>query len=664
MADNRLEQEFNAYSGWRARLYEAIVVFGDWIKDQKLSDLQSEQRLEQVLSVIQDDKLHVAFVAEFSRGKSELINATFFGQLGQRILPSSAGRTTMCPTELKYDHVHEPCIWLLPIETRSSGTTIAEYKNSLDEWESLALSVNNPEKLADTLAAVTEIKHVTVEHAHSLGLPVSDEMHEDGMPVREDGLVEIPRWRHAMINFPHPLLEQGLVILDTPGLNALGSEPELTLSMLASAHAVIFILAADSGVTKSDMEVWREHIDTRQSSPDGSRGPNKGRIAVLNKIDVLWDELRDKSEVDLEIDRQILATSKTLGLSESAIFPLSAQKALLGKIKGDQDLIQHSGIASFEEALVQMLIPAKLEIVRETIRNESDEIVKTINSMVSQRLKDVNEHIAELERLNSQNLDVVEDMMQKVSVDKDHLEKNLQRFQATRAIFSQQTNRLFEYLSAVHLDRMIAETKKDMQISLTTAGLRSCMRQFFQETTKKLELSAKQAAEIQELMEGVYKKFQEEHGLANITPRRYSISKHLRELKRLEERHDYFLRGISMVMTEQKVLTRKFYESVVSKVKQVFDRATRDTDKWLKTIMSPMESQVREHQAQLRRRLESIKRIHKASDTLEDRLAELQHVQEGMSGQDVKINAMIDEIFQCLDSDVDASVDINFENIA
>ena len=38
-------------------------------------------------------------------------------------------------------------------------------------------------------------------------------------------------------------LRQGLRILDTPGLNALGSEPELTLSMLPSAQAIIFLLA-------------------------------------------------------------------------------------------------------------------------------------------------------------------------------------------------------------------------------------------------------------------------------------------------------------------------------------------------------------------------------------------------------------------------------------
>ena len=43
--------------------------------------------------------------------------------------------------------------------------------------------------------------------------------------------------------------------------------------------------------------------------------------------------------------------------------------------------------------------------------------------------------------------------------------------------------------------------------------------------------------------------------------------------------------------------------------------------------MVPMETYVREHHTQLRRRLESVKRIHKASDTVETRLVELTTMQ-------------------------------------
>jgi chromosome segregation ATPase len=76
--------------------------------------------------------------------------------------------------------------------------------------------------------------------------------------------------------------------------------------------------------------------------------------------------------------------------------------------------------------------------------------------------------------------------------------------------------------------------------------------------------------------------------------------------------------------------------------------ANRDADNWLKTIMSPMESQVREHQIQLRRRLESIKRIHKASDTLEDRMKELEHVREGIREQEKKLEGQVEKITHLL----------------
>jgi hypothetical protein len=49
--------------------------------------------------------------------------------------------------------------------------------------------------------------------------------------------------------------------------------------------------------------------------------------------------------------------------------------------------------------------------------------------------------------------------------------------------------------------------------------------------------------------------------------------------------------------------------------------------------MAPMETQVREHQIQLKRRLESIKRIHQATDTLEERIDELVHVENGLLAQ-------------------------------
>jgi chromosome segregation ATPase len=79
--------------------------------------------------------------------------------------------------------------------------------------------------------------------------------------------------------------------------------------------------------------------------------------------------------------------------------------------------------------------------------------------------------------------------------------------------------------------------------------------------------------------------------------------------------------------------------------------ANRDADNWLKTIMSPMESQVREHQVQLRRRLESIKRIHQASDTLEERVNELEQIRDGIREQERNLESRVEAVMQVIDFD-------------
>ncbi len=117
-----LAARFEAYSDWRRRLSAGISALHDWLAQQDLADAQIDLKVQQLLERLHQDKLVVAFVAEFSRGKSELINAIFFADFGQRLLPSSAGRTTMCPTELLYDASRAPSIRLLPIETRLRRT--------------------------------------------------------------------------------------------------------------------------------------------------------------------------------------------------------------------------------------------------------------------------------------------------------------------------------------------------------------------------------------------------------------------------------------------------------------------------------------------------------------------------------------------------------------
>src|SRR5437762_7384977 len=105
-------------------------------------DAQVDLEVEELLHRLHQDKLIVAFVAEYSRGKSELINAIFFADFGARLLPATAGRTTMCRTELLYDPERPPSLQLLPIETRLKDETIDAFRSFPDEWTTFALDLS------------------------------------------------------------------------------------------------------------------------------------------------------------------------------------------------------------------------------------------------------------------------------------------------------------------------------------------------------------------------------------------------------------------------------------------------------------------------------------------------------------------------------------------
>lgn len=642
MAVTKLSEEFSAYSVWRKGIVDAICAYRSWLNEQELNDMQTDQRIHQVLERLREDKLNVAFVAEFSRGKSELINAIFFAGYGKRLLPSSAGRTTMCPTELLYDPSKPPSLQLLPIETRLSDATTTEYKRYTEEWKVFEFSIDSNDSMVEAFKEVSRTKTVSLEEAERYSLYDPNNV-DDSLNLNKDGTIDVPCWRYAMINFPHPLLEQGLVILDTPGLNAIGTEPELTLNMLPNAHAVLFILAADTGVTKSEIDVWRQFIS-------GTRWKQKGRLAVLNKIDGLWDDLKTEDEIDAEITKQIAVSAELLNLEKNQIFPVSAQKGLLAKVNEDSALLERSRVMALEAALSNELIPSKKEIVHDNTKNEVEDLIHNTIRILEARVAGIDEQLNELRGLRGKNEDVVEHMMQKVQTDKENFEKGLQKFQALRSIFSQQTNQLFTLLGMEQLRAEVFNTRETMLKANFTKSIRSAMDGFFEHLKIKLVESDTQIDEIKRMMSAMYEKFSAEHGLRKAEAPIFSTLRYQKELLKLERAYkEQFNTTFNMLTNEKMTLTSKFFETLASRVVDVFETANRDVENWLKAVISPMETQVREHQLQLRRRLESIKRIYKATDTLEDRIGELESIEKGIVLQLSDLNIISQHVNNALE---------------
>jgi len=108
---------------------------------------------------------------------------------------------------------------------------------------------------------------------------------------------------------------------------------------------------------------------------------------------------------------------------------------------------------------------------------------------------------------------------------------------------------------------------------------------------------------------------------------------------------------LNIVTLEKRALTQKFFETIAVHARRAFEIANRDVEAWLRAVMAPLETQVREYQLQLKRRLESVKRIHQATDTLEERIAELTHVESTLLGQRSELERLGETLAEALRAD-------------
>ncbi|MCW9089185.1 MAG: dynamin family protein [Gammaproteobacteria bacterium] len=646
MANKRFTEQMHAYGQWKEDLIAGINHYQKWLDANEMASAEDELRIYESISALRSDTLTIAFVAEFARGKTELINAIFFSEYDRRLLPSEAGRTTMCPTELFYDNEHKQAyIRLLPIETRLKETSIAEYKDDPIHWSHIDLDLDNADNMAEAFREIVKTKRVPRQEAQKLGLYSEADSHlnrPDGSAPEE---IDIPLWRHALISFPHPLLKQGLVILDTPGLNALGSEPELALNMLPKAQAVMFVLSADTGVTKSDLDMWVHNVKPMR------QGKEKGTIVILNKVDTLWDDLKTHEEIERTIADQCKKAAQTLDIHSNTVHPVSAQKGLLAKIRHDQELLKRSNILSLESILANEILPYQQEIVREHVQSDVGNMIKGSRDLLSSRFYSIKSQLEELHGLSGKNNEVIEHLMHKTREEQVAYHKNVESFNANKRLLSEQSRRLLGMLSLTELDKLVSRSRESMTETWTTHGLKAGMKTFFDGISAMLKEVDDYSERLNRLITTVYHKFQSEHGLQGIEPVLFEIDKYVREMDKLYDEAEAFRNSPVTVMTEQHYVVKKFFISLVSHARNVFFKAHRDAESWSKAVMSPLVKQIKEHKEQMDRRLENLRKINESRDTLESRMNELKRNGAVLKKQYAEINGILKVINRPLDTD-------------
>lgn len=547
-------------------------------------------------------------------------------------MPASAGRTTMCPTELGYDSDVSPCLRLLPIETRLHTQALMEWRAVPEKWTHIDLDVNDPAQLAKALEKVAEVRHVSKDDARALGF-WNDEHLDDNPMVAPDGLIEVPKWRHALINIAHPLLKQGLVILDTPGLNAIGAEPELTVSLIPQAHAVVFILAADTGVTKSDLAIWREHLITGQEE-------SISRLVVLNKIDTLWDALSSPEQVQQQIDRQRATSAEILGLPEQQVIPVSAQKGLVAKVTRDKDLLQASRLPTLELALSVGVMGQRQKILRSAVASGIAELHLQAGRAIHVRRRDLAEQMDELRGLRGKNSSVINHMRSRIEQEQLEFDTSGARIHAVRSVHLKLLREVFNLLSTPTLKVELAELTASLKQPGIKLGVKKAYGRTFARLRESLQKAQVSGRDIQSMLTASFKQLNAEFGFSLQAPKEPELARFEVELEQIERSHLQYLGVRNVLKLSQPDFSERLVRALGTRLRVVYESAMSEVELWNRSAASQLDAQLRERRRNFGRRMEAIERIQSAASGLDERISEISIHETALDELDNKLTEL------------------------
>jgi len=607
-----LISHLDAFAAWRQALDRGMAQLTAQLSDSRLLDEAALALAASVRQRLASDKLVLAFVAEFSRGKSELINALFFADTGRRVLPATPGRTTMCPVELAWDNQQSPTLALLPISTRASGQTLAALREQPEAWRILPLPVGDAQAMAQTLQQVVRTIQVSTDEARALGF-WSDEHPDDNPPRDAQDRVDVPAWRHALINYPHPLLKRGLVVLDTPGLNAIGAEPELTLALLPSAHAAVFLLAADAGVTRSDLAVWRDHL--------GDRGIE--RFVVLNKIDTLADPMLDATQVEAQVQRQCELAAQTLGIEPGRVFPLSARQALMARVQGDDTALAASRLPALESALLTQLLPQRGQVIGHMVEDSVLALQQAALRRLTDRQRQTAEQLQELRGLGGKSAARLRLVSGRLDAEGADFERCAPKLAALRAVLTRQLQEVLDGLASEPLQAEVQRMQGDSARSLLGLGATSAYAALGRRLQALLQQAEQRAGEIEQMLQASQRALNAEFGFMLSSDACPSLASFVRELSRIEDSYSRYIGVTQVWRLAQPGFADRFSHMLLSRLRVVFEGAANHIEHWARAASNQIDDQLRDRRAALKHRREAHHRIQSAEQGLTQGIADL-----------------------------------------
>jgi GTP-binding protein EngB required for normal cell division len=281
-----------------------------------------------------EERLQIAVLGQFKRGKSTLLNAL----LGQPVLPTGVIPLTAIPTFIRW------------------APTASLRIRYLDDRP-------QEEVPAHEAAVISAVLHRLVT--------------EEGNPHNREKVARVD------VRLPAPILDHGMVLIDTPGIGSTHQHnTDAALQVLSECDAAFFVLSVDPPVTAAELD----YLDRIR--------PHVARIFfVLNKIDYLTEPERT---VAADFLHRTLREHMHPD-ADIAIFSLSARQALDARQAGDPDRLTASGLAAAEDFLVQFLAREKIAALRHAVVSKTATLLEAARLDITLGIRALEMPIEDLE---------------------------------------------------------------------------------------------------------------------------------------------------------------------------------------------------------------------------------------------------------------------------
>jgi predicted GTPase len=290
-------------------------------------------RLRALRRRLEHERLQLAVLGQFKRGKSTFINAL----LGAAVLPAGVIPLTAVATFIAW---------------RRQPLVVVTFKGEARREEFAVHTADEIRKVLFRFVA------------------------EEANPENRLGVERVDLF------YPADILAGGTVIIDTPGVGStLRHNTEAALQVLPECDAAFFVVSADPPITEVEIEYLRR-----------LKSKTARVFFILNKADYLRpDERRSVAEF-----LQKVLAEKSLIDAHGEIFCISARDAMDAKHAGDDQALENSGIAALEEHLVRALASEKIRWLEEAVRGKAADLLAQASAELGLRVRALNMPIEEL----------------------------------------------------------------------------------------------------------------------------------------------------------------------------------------------------------------------------------------------------------------------------